>query len=195
MQTALTPLFFIYGVMCWALFFFKMEIQTSLWEKPVLPADIVYTPLHVSKGIIKELNPKGKCLDPCKGDGAFYYYLPVGADYCEIREGKDFFNYNESVDWVIGNPPYSIFEDFLKKSFEIADNVSYLVPTNKIFQRQIIMDMINRYGGIKSMIIYGSGQLIDFPFGFSVGNFHFKKGYKGETKVIMGMKAIYGGGS
>ena len=33
-----------------------MEIQTSLWEKPVLPADIVYTPLHVSKGIIKELN-------------------------------------------------------------------------------------------------------------------------------------------
>ena len=194
MKTALTPLFFIARVMGWALLIFEMEIQTSLWEKPVLPADIVYTPLHVSKGIIKELNPKGKCLDPCKGDGAFYDYLPDGADYCEIREGKDFFNYNEKVDWVIGNPPYSIFEDFLKKGFEIADNVSYLVPTNKIFQRQIIMDMINRYGGIKSMIIYGSGQLIDFPFGFSVGNFHFQKGYKGETKVIMGMKAIYGAG-
>lgn len=29
-----------------------------------------------------------------------------------------------------------------------------------------------------------------FPFGFSVGNFHFEKGYKGETKIIMGMKQI-----
>lgn len=58
----------------------------------------------------------------------------------------------------------------------------------------IIMDMINKYGGIKSIIIYGSGQLIDLPFGFSVGNFHFEKGFKGETKVIMGMKAIFGNG-
>ncbi len=55
MQTALKPLFFIYGVMCWALFFFKMEIQTSLWEKPVLPADIVYTPLHVSNGTLTKV--------------------------------------------------------------------------------------------------------------------------------------------
>ena len=53
------------------------------------------------------------------------------------------------------------------------------------------MDMINNYGGLKSIIIYGSGQLIDFPFGFSVGNFHFQKDYRGETKVIMGMRQIF----
>lgn len=169
----------------------ELEIQTTLWERPVLPADIVYTPDYVSKHIIRWLNPTGKILDPCKGDGAFYNYFPQGAEYCEIREGKDFFLYNEKVDWVIGNPPYSIFENFLKKAFEISDNVSFLVPTNKIFQRQKIMDMINNYGGIESIIIYGSGQLIDFPFGFSVGNFHFKKGYKGETKIILGMKTIF----
>lgn len=168
-----------------------MEIQTSLWEKPVLPGDIVYTPTYVSKHIVEFLQPKGKCLDPCKGDGAFYNYLPEGADFCEIREGKDFFTYNQKCDWIIGNPPYSIFEDFLKKGFELADNVSYLVPTNKIFQRQVIMEMINKYGGIKSIIIYGSGQLIDFPFGFSVGNFHFERDYKGETKMLMGMKSIF----
>jgi len=169
-----------------------MDIQQTIWEKPVLPADIVYTPTYVSENIVRWLNPKGKCLDPCMGDGAFYNYLPEdNRDYCEIREGKDFFTYNEKVEWIIGNPPYSIFEDFLRKGFEISDNVSYLVPTNKIFQRQIIMDMINKYGGIKSIIIYGSGQLIGFPFGFSVGNFHFEKGYKGETKVLMGMKSIF----
>jgi hypothetical protein len=168
-----------------------MNIQTSLWDKPVFPADIVYTPNGVAKHIVNFLNPSGLCLDPCKGDGAFYNYLPDGKQYCEIMEGSDFLLYSGKVDWIIGNPPYSIFEDFLKKGFEISDNVSYLVPTNKIFQRQIIMDRINRYGGIKSIIIYGSGQLIDFPFGFSVGNFHFKKGYKGETKIIMGMKSIF----
>jgi hypothetical protein len=169
-----------------------MNIQTELWEKPVLPADIVYTPEYVSKNIVEFLNPKGLCLDPCKGDGAFYNFLPSESrDYCEIREGLDFFTYNKNVDWIIGNPPYSIFEDFLKKSFEISNNVSFLVPTNKVFQRQVIMEMINKYGGIKSIIIYGSGQLIDFPFGFSVGNFHFEKDYKGEAKILMGMKQIF----
>jgi hypothetical protein len=168
-----------------------MEIQTQLFDIEPNPKDVVYTPDYVAEHIVRWLNPKGKCLDPCKGDGAFFKYLPAGADYCEIQEGKDFYYYNERVDWVIGNPPYSIFEDFLKHAFEIADNVSYLVPTNKIFQRQVIMDMINRWGGLKSVIVYGSGQLIDFPFGFSVGNFHFQKNYNGETKFIMGMKAIF----
>jgi len=168
-----------------------MELQTHLWDIEVDPSDIVFTPDFVSKQIISLLNPTGLCLDPCRGDGAFFKYLPAGSDYCEVREGKDFFTYDKKVDWIIGNPPYSIFEEFLKKSFEISQNVSFLVPTNKIFQRQIIMDMINRYGGIKSMVIYGSGQLIDFPFGFSVGNFHFQKGFTGETKILMGMKTIF----
>lgn len=168
-----------------------MDIQTTLWDAPIQPKDIVFTPDYVAEYIINHLKPFGICLDPCKGDGAFFKYLPAGSDYCELSEGKDFFYYNRKVDWVIGNPPYSIFEDFLKKGFEIADNVSFLVPTNKIFQRQVIMEMINKYGGIKSIIIYGSGQLIDFPFGFSVGNFHFEKGYKGTTEIIMGMKTIF----
>lgn len=165
--------------------------QTALWEMPVEPSDIVYTSDEVVRHIIEITNPKGICLDPCKGDGAFFKHLPVNSDYCEIREGIDFLEYNKKVDWIIGNPPYSIFEAFLKKSFELADNVSFLVPTNKIFQRQIIMAMINEYGGIYSMIIYGSGSLIGFPFGFSVGNFHFRKGFKGKTKIIMGINNLY----
>lgn len=167
-----------------------MNKQTTLFPVPVNPSDIVFTPTHIAKGIVQWLNPTGKCLDPCKGDGAFYNYLPDGSDYCEIRDGKDFFDYNEKVDWIIGNPPYSIFEAFLSKSFILADNVAFLVPTNKVFQRQIIMEKINKWGGVKSVLIYGSGQLLDFPFGFSVGLFHFQKAFKGETKFVMGMNAI-----
>lgn len=167
-----------------------MENQITLFGIEVRPSDIVYTPNNIACDIVRWLNPKGKCLDPCKGDGAFYNYLPEGKDYCEIREGKDFYQYNEKVDWIIGNPPYSIFETFLQKSFSLADDVAFLVPTNKIFQRQIIMERINAYGGIKGMMIYGSGQLLDFPFGFSVGLFHFQKNWKGDTTVVMGMNTI-----
>ena len=124
-----------------------MQIQTTLFEKPVVPSDIVYTPDYVAKQIVELVNPSGLCLDPCRGDGAFHKFLPAGSDYCEIAEGKDFLLYNKNVDYVIGNPPYSIFESFLTKSFEISNNVSFLVPTNKVFQRQIIMDMITKWGG------------------------------------------------
>jgi len=166
-------------------------MQTSLWKKPEVKADIVYTEDYVASHIIDYLQPNGKCLDPCRGDGAFYKYLPEDKHYCEITEDRDFLMYNENVDWVIGNPPYSIFEDFLRKGFEISDNVSYLVPTNKVFQRQLIMNMINKYGGIRSILIYGSGQTIKFPFGFSVGNFHFKRNYKGQTTLLMGIDSIF----
>jgi len=166
-------------------------IQQELFGRFVPPADVVYTPESISKSIIEYLSPSGLCLDPCMGDGAFYKFLPEGSEYCEIAEGKDFFEYTKSVDWVIGNPPYSNFSDFLEHSFRIAQNVSFLVPTNKVFQRQLVMNMISKFGGVKSIIVYGSGTLIGFPFGFSVGNFHFKKDYKGKTEILMGMKQIF----
>jgi hypothetical protein len=124
-----------------------MLIQGYMFEKTPVPSDVVYTPVNVSAGILKFLKPSGKLLDPCKGDGSFYNQMPAGSEYCELQEGLDFFDYNKKVDWVIGNPPYSIFDKFLEKSFEISDNVSFLVPTNKVFQRQVIMERISNWGG------------------------------------------------
>lgn len=164
--------------------------QQALFSIPVKPSDIVYTPNDIAADIVRWLNPCGSCLDPCRGDGAFYNNMPAGSEYCEISEGLDFFDYNKKVDWIIGNPPYSIFEAFLQKSFLLADNVAFLVPTNKVFQRQLIMDRIEKWGGVKSILIYGSGQILDFPFGFSVGMFHFKKDYTGDTKIVMGKREI-----
>ncbi len=102
------------------------------------------------------------------------------------KKVRTFFSYEKKVDWIIGNPPYSIFEEWLRHSFEIADEVAYILPTNKVFQRQVIMKMINEYGGIKGIIIYGSGSTVGFPFGFSVGTFHFSKGHKGPTYLRLG---------
>lgn len=164
--------------------------QQELFGQFVPPTDVVYTPEHISLGIINHLKPSGSILDPCRGDGSFWKKFPLGSDcdYCEISEGKDFFDYQRKMDWIIGNPPYSIFEQFLEHSFELANNVSFLVPTNKIFQRQIIMERINKWGRLRSIIVYGSGQLIGFPFGFSVGNFYMQKGFNGNCEMILGLE-------
>lgn len=165
-------------------------MQTTLFKLPPLESDVVYTPDNVVRDIINWVKPKGKCLDPCYGEGAFYRQLPAGSDWCEIQKGRDFFDYQNKVNWIIGNPPYSIFENFLRHSFDIANNVVYIVPTNKVFQRKVIMDMINKWGGIRGMRVYGSGQNVGFPFGFSVGTFHFQKNYSGLCDVVLMTKAV-----
>jgi len=161
-----------------------MKQQLTMFESYPIENDVVYTPDYVALDIINWLNPAGKCLDPCKGDGAFLKYLPDNSDWCEIQEGKNFFDYSKKVAWIVSNPPYSIFEDFLTHSFSLAENVAFIVPTNKIFQRRKIMDIITKYGGIKGLRVYGSGTNIGFPFGFSVGTFYFAKGYNGPTEII-----------
>lgn len=124
-------------------------MQLELIERGPKESDVVYTPDKVAREIIAWLNPSGICLDPCLGDGAFFKHLPEGSDWCELRRGKNFFDYERRVDWIIGNPPYSLFEEWLRHSFELADNVAYILPTNKVFQRQVIMKMINEWGGSK----------------------------------------------
>jgi hypothetical protein len=68
-------------------------------------------------------------LEPAKGDGAFYHNLPgyVKKHWCEINEGRDFFEWNWPVDTVITNPPFRDFAGgnnlvipFLEKSFSVA---------------------------------------------------------------------------
>ena len=159
--------------------------QLSMFNQSHSQSDVVFTPDIVAQDIIGYFNPTGIVLDPCKGDGSFYRNYPVGVQsrYCEISEGLDFFNFTEKVNWIIGNPPYSVFFDFMKHSYQIADDIVYLVPTNKVFQSWKLMKSIQSYGGIRSMLVYGSGHLVGFPFGFSVGAFHFRKGYKGEVAL------------
>ena len=154
---------------------------------PPIESDIVYTPVTLVKVIIEWLKPTGLCLDPCMGDGAFYNHLPLGSEWCEIEKGRDFFDYKKPVDWIIGNPPYSIFEQWLDHSFELAHDIAYILPTNKVFQRQVIMQKINSWGGLKGIMIFGAGNAFGFPFGFSVGTFHFSKGYKGKCDLILGV--------
>lgn len=71
--------------------------------------------------------------EPCKGCGAIYGRLPEAwpaAEWAEIRQGRDFFNVSLDAQLHITNPPFSIAEQFLRKSLEEAETVIYLLRLN-----------------------------------------------------------------
>jgi hypothetical protein len=158
-------------------------MQAQLFDIPLNQNDIVYTQDNVARAIVAHYNPIGLCLDPCRGDGAFFRHLPPGSDWCEIEEGKDFFAYNCQVNWIVGNPPYSIYYEWLVHSFEIASNIVYLIPTQKIFSSLKMIELVAEFGGIREVAIFGSGRAINLPFGFIVGVVHYQKGYTGCTQI------------
>jgi len=52
-------------------------------------------------------------------------------DWCELELGKDFFDYSQEVDWIVGNPPYKECWEFWQKSFQIArKGVGFLISIN-----------------------------------------------------------------
>lgn len=104
--------------------------------------DRVYTPDYLAKAIVERYRPSGRILEPCKGNGAFLKHLP-NAEWCEIDDGKDFMLWTKRVDWIITNPPYSKYLDFLRHSFEISDNVVFLQFINAFFMRKRVSTMVD----------------------------------------------------
>ncbi|HKS27848.1 MAG TPA: hypothetical protein VJS44_08515 [Pyrinomonadaceae bacterium] len=166
-----------------------MSTQSLLFENShragTNPSDVVYTPEPLAWAIVEAFKPSGKCLEPCKGAGAFLRYLPEGSDWCEIAEGRDFFDYHKRVDWIVSNPPHSIFDKWLAHSFEIAENVVYLLPFSKAFKSWGTLQQIKDYGGIVRVIAMPSSRAAGFPFGYPLGAFHFKRHYEGATLIEM----------
>lgn len=152
-------------------------------KKPVKKyGDKIYTPVAAAKKIISKLELYGTVLDPCCGNGAFYDNFPayVNKDFCEIDLGKDFFDYNKKVDWIVSNPPYSIFSQFLEHSFEIADNIVYLIPVQKLFTNKRIKELLD-FGGVKQIMFIENKEL-EFPFGWATAAVYIKRGYHGPTQ-------------
>ena len=84
--------------------------------------DCIYTPKEVAEIMIDlcDIKPADKVLDPSKGGGVFYDNLPeCNKDWCEITEDKDFFKYDKPVDIIIGNPPYSLWAEWLKHTIKL----------------------------------------------------------------------------
>ena len=142
------------------------------------PADVVMTPRHIAEAIVRHFEPSGAMLDPCRGDGAFFDLMP-GAAWCEVREGRDFFDCGLRVDWIVSNPPFSIFYEWMRHSMTIANDIVYLVPIGKVWNSAGFLDSLTQWGGVREILVIGTGRSIGFPLGFAVGAVHFQRGYKG----------------
>lgn len=146
-------------------------------------SDKVYTPSHIVDEVLNIFTPSGVILEPAKGGGAFLNKLPADTLWCEIDDGIDFFDFRESVDWIVTNPPYSIFNEFLTHSLSLANDVLYIIPVNKILSSLPRLMQVEAFGGIRHIHYLGSGRQIGFPFGFPVGAVHLKKKYSGDMKI------------
>lgn len=151
------------------------------------PNDRVMTPEKLTKYIISlyDLPEGATILEPFRGTGNFYNHYPehVVKDWCEIDEGRDFTDYEGHVDWIITNPPYSIYDLVMPKMMEVADNIVMLVPLSKVVSSLGRMRRIAIYGGVVSVHWLGAGRC-GFPFGFPACAIHIKKDYKGDVKMV-----------
>lgn len=71
--------------------------------------------------------------EPCAGDGRIFNFLKqnnINTTYSEINEGKDFFDWNDNVDLIFTNPPFTLAQEFVEHSLAKANTVIMLMRIN-----------------------------------------------------------------
>ncbi len=95
------------------------------------PNDIFITPLGLAKLHIDSIkaNKDEIWFDPFRNNGSYYNQFPTeNKKWTEILDGKDFFLFNEHIDILCSNPPYSIIDKVLDKCIELQPRViSFLI--------------------------------------------------------------------
>ncbi|MBK8035818.1 MAG: hypothetical protein IPK22_01580 [Verrucomicrobiaceae bacterium] len=142
--------------------------------------DVVQTPLHLAKRIVDHFKPSGRILEPCRAGGHFHRYMP-GAFWCEITDGRDFFDWNQPVDWIVTNPPWSQIRAFLQHSMKVADNIVFLMTVNHVWTKARIRDIYSAGFGLKEICLCEMPP--EFPqSGFQLGAIYIAKGWRGQIK-------------
>jgi len=105
------------------------------------PNDIFITPLKLAKYNIDmiEYNQDDIWYDPFKNNGSYYNQFPnENKKWSEILEDKDFFTFDEKVDIICSNPPYSMIDKILEKSVELKPRIiSYLIGVNNLTAKRM----------------------------------------------------------
>jgi len=117
--------------------------KTDLYRTP----EKAIIPLYM---ILK--NERGKnILDPCEGDGRIRRKLEsidpsnqvIGFDlFPDFGKPVDFLEHSERYDYIVGNPPFSVKNEFINHALEISRFVIFLLPMSvvsyNIFHREFL---------------------------------------------------------
>lgn len=142
-------------------------------------SDVHFTDGELARRIVEHFSPSGRILEPFRGTGSFYQHLPAESEWCEITEGRDFFECAHEVDWIVTNPPFSNLTAVFDHAFKLAANCVFLIPISKYFSSRPRIDAVRAYGGLREMLHVGTGRGIGFDIGFPFAAMHYERGYKG----------------
>jgi hypothetical protein len=125
------------------------------------PKDIFYTPHDIATKMVEMAGIRvgDRVLEPCRGDGAVYDLLPSYSNnlWCEIAMGRDFYEFNDKVDVVITNPPFSHYSPFLNHILELNPRTIVLLgDAGKPTRNRMVLMMQNGYTLTKQHICYWS---------------------------------------
>ena len=143
------------------------------------------TPVETAVDVINHFGPIGTILDPCRGTGAFYdnFSTSCQKDWCELSEGKDFFNYNDKVDWIVTNPPWSKIKPFIVHSMKIANDIVYLISINHYSTKARLRLIHENDFRIKEIYCVKMPPPPWPQSGFQIAAIYISKGYKGDIAL------------
>jgi hypothetical protein len=133
--------------------------------------DVFITPIELAKKHIAMIEYKDTDIwyDPFKNSGNYYNNFPNNNKlWTEILEGKDFFKFNEKIDIICSNPPYSCIDKVLSKCVELKPRViSLLIGMGSLTTKRIEFMNKNGYGLYKIRMLkvwkwYGMSFIVHF---------------------------------
>jgi hypothetical protein len=152
-------------------------------NRDYLSNDCVQTPPELARRLANHFKPAGRILEPCRGDGNFLRCLPKGTEWCEIKEGRDFYAWDKPVDWIITNPPWSEIRRFLQHAMQHADHVVFLLTINHIWTQARLRDISAAGFGLKQIVLVDMPQA--FPTsGFQLGAVHVARDWTGPIQLV-----------
>lgn len=152
-----------------------------------IPNDVFYTPPDLAKKLIEitDITPDLHLYDPFMGEGVFYDNYPAEntKKWAEITKGRDFFQDNEKIDFIISNPPFSMLTDILIHSSNICrSGFGYIMPSYALSYSRIMK--IREYGFSISKIVYFENPK-EWKIGFQMIYVIFDKTSKNQEIITI----------
>jgi hypothetical protein len=110
--------------------------------------DVFITPLELALLHINliDYNINDVWLDPFRNSGSYYNQFPTdNKKWCEILDNKDFYDFNEKIDIICSNPPYSEINKIINHSIKLNPRViSFLIGIHNLTPKRI--EILNNAG-------------------------------------------------
>lgn len=140
--------------------------------------------------------PGAQWLDPCAGVGkyadAFYRWMPDGRrDWCEVRRGRDFLDYDKRAFFALTNPPWTayLFAAIRDHAFGLCEHVAFLVMARSALGLRKHNEAARRAGfGRRTLINIGKYHIPGHRTpsmtegGLQVVVIHWQRGYVGPLR-------------